>query len=51
MPDTSDALATQWEAWDIGVELVVLPSPYRSILRPLVDYVERSDASAARPIS
>ena len=35
-------------AWDIGVELTIIPSPYRSIIRPLVDYVnglgERSEA-------
>jgi amino acid transporter len=36
----TDALQRAWEAWDIGVPLVVLPSPYRSVLRPLVDYVE-----------
>jgi amino acid transporter len=30
----------EWEAWDIGVPLAVVPSPYRSILRPLVEYVE-----------
>ncbi|HEX8848157.1 MAG TPA: hypothetical protein VF761_01360, partial [Gemmatimonadaceae bacterium] len=30
----------RWEEWDIGVPLVVLPSPYRSVLRPLVEYVE-----------
>ena len=30
----------EWEEWDIGVPLVVLPSPYRSILRPIVEYVE-----------
>jgi amino acid transporter len=30
----------EWEAWDIGVPLEVVPSPYRSILRPLVQYVE-----------
>ena len=30
----------EWERWDIGVPLVVLPSPYRSVLRPIVDYVE-----------
>jgi hypothetical protein len=29
-----------WEAWDIGIPLEVIPSPYRSILRPLVQYVE-----------
>jgi amino acid transporter len=30
----------KWEEWDIGVPLVVLPSPYRSVLKPLVEYVE-----------
>jgi ABC-type multidrug transport system fused ATPase/permease subunit len=33
-------LERAWTEWDIGVPLVVLPSPYRSVLRPLVDYVE-----------
>jgi hypothetical protein len=33
-------LQKAWDDWDIGVPLVVLPSPYRSVLRPLVDYVE-----------
>jgi amino acid transporter len=46
--ETSDALRRQWEAWDIGVDLTIIPSPFRSILRPLVDYVndvtERGDA-------
>ncbi|HEX2716172.1 MAG TPA: hypothetical protein VHM67_00755, partial [Gemmatimonadaceae bacterium] len=32
-------LVRQWEEWDIGVELTVLPSPYRSVRRPLVEYV------------
>lgn len=33
-------IEAEWEAWDIGVPLVVVPSPYRSILKPLVEYVE-----------
>jgi amino acid transporter len=33
-------IVAEWEAWDIGVPLVVVPSPYRSILKPLVEYVE-----------
>ena len=33
-------LAAEWDAWDIGVDLVVLRSPYRSVLRPIVDYVK-----------
>ncbi len=38
-PDTSAELRHRWDEWDIGVELVVIASPYRSILRPLVEYV------------
>jgi amino acid transporter len=33
-------IEAQWADWDIGVPLVVLPSPYRSVLKPLVEYVE-----------
>ena len=33
-------IESKWEEWDIGVPLVVLPSPYRSVLKPLVEYVE-----------
>lgn len=44
-PEKTTRLREHWESWDIGVELVVLPSPFRSVLRPLVDYV---DGLAAR---
>jgi amino acid transporter len=40
-PDTSAELRRRWDEWDIGVELTVVRSPYRSILRPLVDYVNQ----------
>ena len=38
-PQATERLRAEWAEWDIGVDLVVIPSPYRSILRPLVDYV------------
>ena len=38
-PDTSAELQRRWNEWDIGVELTVVASPYRSILRPLTEYV------------
>ena len=37
--DTARMVA-EWEAWDIGVPLEVIKSPYRSILKPLVEYVD-----------
>jgi amino acid transporter len=39
-PEKTAALRERWTAWDIGVNLVVLSSPFRSILRPLVEYVD-----------
>ncbi|HWJ24220.1 MAG TPA: APC family permease [Gemmatimonadaceae bacterium] len=39
-PRETPRMRAEWDAWDIGVPLVVLPSPYRSVLRPLVDYVD-----------
>lgn len=34
-------LQEKWEQWGSGVELVVLPSPYRELTRPLLRYVDR----------
>jgi len=31
----------RWTAWGLGVPLVVLTSPYRSILRPLLEYIDQ----------
>jgi amino acid transporter len=36
----TDGLRRQWPEWGQGVELVVLESPYRSLMEPLLDYIE-----------
>jgi amino acid transporter len=36
----TERMRTEWDAWDIGVPLEIVPSPYRSILKPLVEYVD-----------
>ena len=38
-PRATDAVRKQWLEWGQGVELVVLNSPYRSLLEPLLDYI------------
>jgi amino acid transporter len=38
-PGVSETLRRGWEAWDIGVALTIIESPYRSIMRPLVAFV------------
>jgi amino acid transporter len=37
-------IKSRWEQWGSGIPLVVLPSPYRSLLRPLLAYIDEVDA-------
>jgi amino acid transporter len=46
-PRGTEIIRQQWETWGEGVPLVVLRSPYRSLLRPLLDHIDEVDA--ARP--
>lgn len=39
-PEETARIEIQWAQWGCGVNLVVLPSPYRSILGSILDYVE-----------
>ena len=42
-PDSGERIREKWEAWWPHVPLVILPSPYRSIVGPLLDYLDRTD--------
>ena len=46
-PASTAAIRSEWRKWGQGIPLVVLPSPYRSVLRPLLEYVAEVDD--ARP--
>jgi amino acid transporter len=37
-------LEEKWARWGLGVPLVILSSPYRSLLRPLVEYLDALQA-------
>ena len=39
-PAEADRLKRKWELWGDGLRLVILDSPYRLMLEPLVDYVQ-----------
>jgi hypothetical protein len=39
-PDATRRLADRWAKLGFGPNLVVLPSPYRSVLAPLVEYLD-----------
>lgn len=38
-PDSTQRLRKQWQEWNPGVELKVLPSPHRSLVAPTVSFV------------
>jgi amino acid transporter len=42
-PDEASKLERKWEHYGDGVRLVVLESPYRVLMQPLLDYIDRID--------
>ena len=46
-PALTPRVEEKWSTWGGGVPLVVLTSPYRSLLRPLLDYVDQIQALGA----
>jgi hypothetical protein len=40
-PAAVRALKNEWEIWGGSVRLVILDSPFRSVLEPLLDYINR----------
>ncbi|HKY22981.1 MAG TPA: APC family permease [Vicinamibacterales bacterium] len=43
-PAITSHLRSDWERWGQGVPLVVLESPYRSLMEPFLEYIEQVDA-------
>jgi hypothetical protein len=38
-PEATETVRQQWERWNCGIDLVVLPSEHRSLVPPMVDFV------------
>ena len=46
-PAATEQLKSQWNRYGDGVPLIVLESPYRSLMEPLLEYIDQ--LQAARP--
>jgi amino acid transporter len=44
---STEQLRKDWTAWGGHVNLIVLPSPYRSLMEPLLEYIEQTAAENA----
>ncbi len=42
-PGSGETLRQTWQSWFPGIPLVVLPSPYRSIIGPLLEFLDQTD--------
>lgn len=42
-PQDGERMEEQWALWDNGVPLVVLESPYRSVIGPVLQYIDQVD--------
>ncbi len=42
-PAATEHLRREWTTWGGKVQLVVLASPYRSVMEPLLEYIERTE--------
>ncbi len=40
-PASTDQVRLEWETWGGRVKLIVLPSPFRSVMEPLLEYIEQ----------
>ena len=40
-PAATDHIKRQWQVWGGRVKLIVLDSPYRSVMEPLLEYIEQ----------
>jgi amino acid transporter len=39
-PEEANKIKAKWDEWGDGVRLVILESPYRTLLEPLLEYIE-----------
>jgi amino acid transporter len=46
-PASTEQLRKDWSTWGGRVNLIVLPSPYRSLMEPLLEYIEQAAAEKA----
>lgn len=49
-PEQTQRLQERWPKWGGDIPLVILDSPYRSLVRPLVNYVEEIDSKWSNDI-
>ena len=45
-PEDAERVRRKWETWGEGVRLVILESPYRLLMEPLLEYIEAIDRRA-----
>ncbi len=45
--EQANDMRSRWEEYDLGVPIDIVPSPYRALTRPVLDYVDELDRRPA----
>ena len=48
--ESTEKIQAEWDRWSGGVPLVVLPSPYRSLRGPMMEYLDKVEAELQHDI-
>lgn len=46
--EDEDKIQVKWEKWNPGVRLVVFKSRYRTVIRPLIEFIDRIDTNTSK---
>jgi amino acid transporter len=46
--DATEKLKKVWEKWAQGIDLTIIPSPYRSVIGPLVEFIDSTHKESGR---
>jgi amino acid transporter len=51
-PEESEEMERRWDLWGAGIQLVIIESPYRALMQPLLSYIDAVDSQTPkRPVT
>jgi amino acid transporter len=51
-PEESEEMERRWDQWGAGIQLVIIESPYRALMQPLLSYIDAVDSQTPkRPVT
>ena len=49
-PETRDRMEKSWKIWAPNVPLIILKSPFRSVIRPIIDFLDETEKNSGNEL-